>query len=244
MEKYVNILINSKKIDNFVNKLCRDQGRLDLKEDLFNFCILQLLEKDLARINIIDIEYYFMGIVENQMKSDTSEFYKQYRNSGFTRKFLRMSNEPFEVEYVDTGKNKMDLIEESLETDYLLNRIDRAILSCHPLKIDMFKMKYYEDKTYKEIAEYYNIHISSVKYRISSVKKQVIDILEQRYCFKTTLRSQTRRINAGKLLITDKMKLDICKKYKNGATKKDLSNEYELSYPTMLKLIKQNINRI
>ena len=234
MNKYIHLLLTSKKVKNFIKKNCFNQGRPDLEKDLLQFCIVKLLDKDEAPpLNEKNIEDYFIGIVRNQIVSNTSEFYKDYRNGGFGMKVKLESDDYFNLESED-------------ETDYdwqkdkKLDSIEKALLYCDPLKVDLFKMKYYEERSYLEIAHFYNIKIASVRNKVSAVRTCLKNILLQGADYSRFGKKQNhqRRIKQGKLPITDEVIIEMIKKWKSGTTKKELSIFYQVSYPFILKIIK------
>ncbi len=238
MNKHIETILNSIKIKKFINIIC---NKADLKDDLFQFCILKLLEKDINKLNGIlsntnkSVEDYFLGMLVYQIRSNTSEFYKVYRNYGFTKSVFIDVDYIFDIlEYEET---------EYVEDDILISKVDSAMLRCDPLKIDLFKMKYYEDKTYKEISEYYNINIDSVINKVKSVKKSIKDMLNSEMSFSELRKKdhELRRVRLGKIAITDEVKQDIFNRYINGEKKVNLAKEYQISYPLVIKIIKEHI---
>ena len=237
MNQYVNQIINSKKIERTIIYLCMKQQRLDLVKDLFQFCLVEFLEKDISKLILTtNIETYFISIVINQINSNTSEFYKEYRNSGFNRN-NKTSNIIIDPIYEDTLD---DIIRDNIREETLLKEINRAILACDPFKIDLFKMKYFDNKTYKEISQFYNISEKRVVNKISSVKKDIINILNQ-VDTQSEIKIKMwrlRRKQQGKIEITEDIKKEIVNRYKFGERTRILSKEYQLSLPTILKIIK------
>lgn len=241
MNKLVEQVMKSDKIKKYIRTICK---RYDLIDDLFQFCILQLMEKNVnSLINILNetnksIEDYFIGMIVLQYNSNTSEFYKQYINYGFTKS---ISIKEITTEEVNDDFNLEERIEKDVKEDILLNKIEIAMIKADPFKIDMFKLKYYENMTYKEISEYYNISQKSVINRINSVKNSLKKGLNNDMLFSDLRKKdhELRRIKQGKILITDTIKKEIYDKYEAGNTKISLSKEYEISYPTLLSIIKK-----
>lgn len=241
MNKYALQVVNSKKVKNYIRYVCSKQNRYDLIDDLFQYCLIQFLNKDVVEFSIKisgkSVEDYFIGIIMNQMKSNTSGFFQEYRNNGFP-KVITTTNDV--LEFVQDENSLTDKIIKEVNEDILLKKINDAMLKCDPFKIDLFKMKYYEDKTYKEISEYYNINIDSVINKIKSVKKNIKDMLDQNLQFGDIRRRdhELRRERQGKIAITLDIKEEIYNKNKSGVTKVKLSADYQISYPQVIKIIK------
>ena len=229
MNKYALLIVNSNKVSKCLTTLCKDK---DMKNDLFQFCILKLLDKDELKFKkLVDnnsVEDYFIGMLYNQMNSNTSEFFKVYKNNGFNKN-VYINDMTF-----DTPDIEFDIeerINKDIEQDLLIKRINDGILKCDPLKIDLFNKKYFEDMTYQEISEYYNIKRRSVINKINTVKRQIKCMFNQNVDFSELRRidHRNRRILLGKILITDDVKKDIIRRFDNGETKTQLSIEYQLS---------------
>lgn len=241
MNKLVEQVMRSDKIKKYIRTICK---RADLIDDLFQFCILQLLEKNIINLSKIlkdtnkTIEDYFIGIIVLQYNSNTSEFYKQYVNYGFTKS---ISIKEITTEEVNDNFNLEERIEKDVREDILLNKIELAMIKADPFKIDMFKLKYYEDMTYKQISQYYNISQKSVINRINGVKNSLKKGLNNDMLFSDLRKKdhELRRIRQGKVLITNIIKKEIYDKFEAGNTKLSLSKEYEVSYPTILSIIKK-----
>jgi hypothetical protein len=245
MNDYINIILKSKKVKNYLKKICT---RNDIIDDLFQFCILCLLEKDINSLNLIlknsnkNIEDYFIGIIVLQYKSNTSQFYKEYINCGFNKSIsIKEINEDIN-NYHNIDEEKID---DSVR-DSLIQKIDKAIISADPFKIDLFKLKYYEDWTYREISIYYNISMDSVINKIKSVKKYIKNTLNKNIEYSELRRKdhEIRRIKQGKIIITNDIKKQIYNEFIIGNTKISLSKKYQLSYPIIIKIIKEYDNNI
>lgn len=257
MNQYVIQISNSMKVRRYLKILCSRQNRYDLMEDLFQFCIIKLMEKDIDVLNDKlntsnkTVEDYFIGILVNQLRDTNSDFYKTYRNYGFPKSILVDFNFVDNLDDPDDMETKIDkntisiyddvLIEDIINKEaddlVLLNRIDRAISTCDPLKVDLFKMFYIDGKTYIEISKYYNIGIHSTISRIKTVRRSVKGLLNKSLSEIRRNENVNRRLKAGKIIITDEVKVEIINRFNNGETKLKLSKEYQLSYPSILKII-------
>jgi len=236
----IDIIYKSKKIRQFLPKICG--SRYQYKDDLMQFCIIKLMEKDIDKLNdkLISqkktLEDYFIGILVNQIRSNDSEFFRVYINGGFTKSISindNFDNEPYTDSSID------DKINKELVDDYKLSKLETILLGCDPINVDLFRMRYYEDKTYREISEYYNISHRSVIWRINSIKKKVKYIL-QNTSYSEVKRKERDLIRQkeGKLVITDNIKKEIYLRFKSGDTKTLLAKEYQTSNTNIAKIIK------
>jgi RNA polymerase sigma factor (sigma-70 family) len=242
MNQLIMIIINSKKVKKFIKSICHGQLRWDLEEDLLQFCLLQLMEKDIQKLQPIiqqnKIEDYFIGIMINQMNSSSSEFYKMYRNSGFTKGNI-VSTSELDMEY--DHFNLDEKIKEEAKEDLLLEKIKKAMMTCNPLKVEVFKKKYFEDMTAKEVALFYNIRVDTVNYYVKSVKKTIKDLLNQGIPFSQIKKKDhnNRRMRMGKPPITDELIQEAIERNKEGEKKISLAHEYQIAYPYLIKITKK-----
>jgi RNA polymerase sigma factor (sigma-70 family) len=167
------MILKSKKVKDYIYRACNKQGRYDLREDLFYYCIEELLEKDPSDFkNFNEVERYFIGMIVNQMNSDTSQFYKLFRNNGFTKSVNNVLN----IADIDITQNELDkeqLIKIDKDTQVNLELINKSLLACDPLKVVMFRMYYIDNMSYEEISSYYSIRITSVKYSVKKIRNEL-----------------------------------------------------------------------
>lgn len=234
MSKIEDIYLSSR-VRLITTRICIKQGRYDLIDDLLNFCMMKLIEKDIE----VD-EDYFIGMVVNQMSSNTSEFYRIYRNYGNSNKFI--TNEVVEDIIEDNIFNIDKRILNDINDDKKLNDIKKAMLLCDPLKVELFKMKYYDCLSHKEISEFYNIPIRSVIKMVKSVRENIRVLLNSSFSREEVIkrRNELRRLNESKILM-DRDRINIIvDDFNSGLTKKTLSYKYNVSYPFILKIINGN----
>lgn len=176
-----NILIyinNNKNINGWIYTICK---RRDLINDLKQHCILELCKEDIDRLNNLynlgDLEKFFIQIVRNQYNSTNSSFFKEYVNSGFWSKDF--------IVYDDITKYEANMIEENeidieLKNKNLVKKINLILLKADPFKVDLFKMKYFDKKSYNYISDYYGISYQVVRNKIRSVRQFVLDNIKSK----------------------------------------------------------------
>lgn len=237
-------LYKSKKVNNYLYKICG--SRLHLKNDLLHYCILELLEKDLEILNEKlkkenkTLEDYFIGICVNSIKSNTSNFFKQYINSGFNKNISIKENDS-ELNLIDDNIDIKDKLYEESKEDLLLIKIDKCLLGLNPIDVEIFRRKYYDNMTDSEISEYYNIKLSTIRMKIFRIKKDLkIRLLNGNNSNKNIEWNKLRE-KQGKPSITNDTINDIRVEFKMGESKINLSKKYKLSYPFILKIINKNV---
>jgi len=174
---YIN---NSEYIRGWLKTICKD---IDLREDLFQHCLLEISREDINKLyklyNKKHLDKYFIQIMRFQYKSTSSSFFKEYINNGFWDKdFIKgigfgdlKDNDYIDNEYLEINKD--------IKNKMLVVLIDNLLLKTDPLKVSLFKMKYYEGKSYNEISEYYGINYQVIRNKIIDVRKFVIDNIKK-----------------------------------------------------------------
>jgi hypothetical protein len=170
---YIN---SNKNVDGWIYTISK---RRDLIGDLKQHCLLELSKEDLPKLvrlyNSGDLEKYFVQLIRNQYNSTSSSFFKEYVNSGFWSKDFVIYDDLsqyediiFEREVIDTEVKNKDLV----------RLIEAILMRADPLKVDLFRMKYFEHKSYNEISNYYGINYQVVRNKIRSVRDFVIDSIK------------------------------------------------------------------
>lgn len=172
------MILKSKKISDYIRRACMKQNRYDLQEELLYYCISELLEKNPIDFkSYSEVERYFIGIVMNQMNSDTSKFYRLYRNNGFTKSVSNVIDIcDIDIEEIELDKDKLVQIDKELQVK--LDIINKTLLACNPFNVDIFKMRYLDDMSFEDISNYYGIKKDSVKYRVKRVRNELKKILK------------------------------------------------------------------
>lgn len=172
---YIN---GNKSINNWILSICK---RRDMIGDLKQHCLLEISKENLSKLirlyNNNDLDKYFVQLVRNQYNSKNSRFFKEYVNSGFWLKDFVVYDDL--TQYEDTIFEK-EVIDTEIKNKELVSRIEAILMRSHPLKIDLFRMKYFEGKSYQEIADYYGINYQVVRNKIRSVRDFVIDNIKNK----------------------------------------------------------------
>ena len=172
---YIN---GNKNIDGWIYTICK---RRDLIGDLKQHCILELSKENIDKLNKLyynnDLEKYFIQIVRNQYNSVNSSFFKEYVNSGFWSKDFIIYDELSKYEDIVSDKEVIDI---DLKNKNMVSLIETILMKAHPLKVDLFRMKYFEGKSYNEIAIYYDINYQVVRNKIRSVRDFVLENIKNK----------------------------------------------------------------
>jgi hypothetical protein len=167
----INQLIESEEVNELINKIEPKELRGDFKGHLY----LTLIDYDKEKILKARREGYLnklIGrIIISQFKSNTSDFYRIYRNQGFRKGIIFinpiLSNENEQIEYEETREEWIiDKVEE-------INNILRSREYYHTT---LFRMYFFDDMTYQQIEKMTGINFQSV--RISVLK--TIKFIKQR----------------------------------------------------------------
>ena len=172
---YIN---NNDYIKGWLRTICKDKN---LREDLFQHCLLEISRENLDKLNKIydkgDLEKYFIQVIRFQYKSNSSSFYKEYVCGGFWNKdFINLFDDlsQFQDVYLEFDDN-----DKEIENNSLIKLIDGILIGSNPINRELFYKKYYEDKTYSEIAEYYGLSYQVTRLRIKSVKDFLIKTIKK-----------------------------------------------------------------
>lgn len=135
----------------------------ELREDLKHHIYLTLIDFDQNKIIKAYKEKYLNKLVGriilSQIKSDTSDFYMMYRNGGF-RKGINF------IEFPDLTLNEDEYKEKENRRIWVkkkVKEINRLLRSNHPYHSTLFRMYFYEDLTYQQIAKRTGINFQSVR---------------------------------------------------------------------------------
>ena len=172
---YIN---NSEYIRGWLRTICKDKS---LRDDLFSHCLLQISNEKEERLNSLyikgDLDKYFIQIMRFQYKSNSSSFYKEYVNMGFWNKdFINLFQN---ISQFEDSFYEVDEISKEVENNSLIKLIDGILVGSNPINRELFYKKYYEDKSYKEIAEYYGLSYQVVRLRVKSVRDYLIKTIKK-----------------------------------------------------------------
>lgn len=181
MNEYVTEIYYSKKVKKYLGIICKD--KMDLREDLFYFCISKIIEMDKddldcrllkSKKSVVD---YFIGMAVFNINSNTSEFFKIYRNHGFTKSF-QLDEDYNNWLDIEDSFDIEDRILRDKQKDILLKRVKEATMLCDPINLEIFKKFYYDDMNKKDIAEYYSMTVRAVVRRLNKIKLQLRGLLK------------------------------------------------------------------
>lgn len=172
---YIN---DNKNVDGWLYTISK---RRDLIGDLKQHCLLELSKEDLNKLVRLyksgDLEKYFIQIVRNQYNSTNSSFFKEYVNSGFWSKDFIVYDD---LSQYEDSIFESEVIDIEVKNKELVKLIEVILTRAHPLKVDLFRMKYFEHKSYNEIANYYGINYQVVRNKIRSVREFVLDNIKSK----------------------------------------------------------------
>lgn len=154
-----------------------DKVEIEYKKDFKNHIWLIIMEalnnetklkriKDLYSKN--ELGKYIIGIINNQLKSNTSSFTKQFKYKY--------------TEYGETIDNRLDDIVEHIETDNTITNIISILDNVYFVDAVLFKLyfgidpltnKLTEPKTYQEIQALIGINYQSVRGSVLKVQKVI-----------------------------------------------------------------------
>lgn len=173
-EQLINLIVTSKTINKTLNKVTPS-----FRDDFRQFIFLQVLElteeKLLSEYLRCDtcLYKYVGGIIRNQLISDKSPFYLQYRKDNSTPEAL---NHYYNTTHPDTEDIITAHKQEQLNVDNILN----FLRSVHPKKTTLFKEYYLKGKTIKEISAKYNIKYTTVR----SIIKTTEALIKEKVTYK------------------------------------------------------------
>jgi hypothetical protein len=167
-EQILEYVYNSRTINSIFNGIIMNKDMRELmKSDIY----LILCEMDDEKLedmyNNGKIDGFIAKLALNQWNSNTSDFYKNWRNGGFRKSLTKDSGE-FNIE------PKED--EESVPYSKYIKDIDIILNNIHWYHKTLFELYYKEGLTYKQISDSTEIKIISVR---NSIKKTTIEIKKQ-----------------------------------------------------------------
>jgi DNA-directed RNA polymerase specialized sigma24 family protein len=146
----------------FVKEMCERNGQLDggdLYQDLFLIVADYPPSKILNIFNAGQMQYWLSGVIINQTHSSTSPFFKNYK------KALPIDEWAAEVEWGD------------IEKDIQLSEIEKALSKLDWYDREVFKMYFYERKSYRAIQKETKIHYTAigktVRQTIENIKRDL-----------------------------------------------------------------------
>jgi hypothetical protein len=171
-------------INDFLNELCRKGsiwndiidniigGDGKLKSALISEIALSYLERKKNIEPLLgkpEFKYYFIQTVINQVKSNTSPLYKNYKKTLST-------SEEFDFTALDI-KDEND-IDEKIDFEFKLNDLKSKLLK---IKISwfegqMFKLYYEDGLTYRQIEKEWGINFLTAYSAVKRVKEKLIKI--------------------------------------------------------------------
>jgi len=180
--KIIEWVYNNAAIDQAIKRIVKPIYYDDFKSHL----ILQMMEQDEDKLiklyNKNELIYFTVSIILNQWRSNSSSFWKIYRNNGFSGK-----HNP--IKYTDLEPNKeisddfddlmkIDLIKLNNTVKSLLNKqYDDFLINEYHKRL--FIMYYFENKTYRQIQKDTEINFITVRRSVIDtlkyVKKNILD---------------------------------------------------------------------
>jgi len=162
----INKLIQSDEVNEFISKI----QPVELQGDFRSHLYLTLVDYDQDKILKAYREKYLgklVGrIILNQFKSKTSPFWVIYRNQGFRYyqvSFIEIPKNDIRIEEEDDFDRELWMKEKIKEIDNLL----RAREGYHSF---LFRLYYFDNKTYQEIEELTGINFQSVRTSVIKTK--------------------------------------------------------------------------
>ena len=167
-QEIMDYVYNSKTINNIFSSIIQNKDKRDLmKSDVY----LMLCELDEKKLLIMydngKIDGFIAKIILNQWNSNTSDFYKNWKNGGFRKSLTK-----------DSGEFNIELSNEVEAVSYsrYVNDINIIINNMHWYHKTLFELYYKEGLTYKQISDTTEIKIISVR---NSIKKTIIEVKKQ-----------------------------------------------------------------
>lgn len=163
----ITIIINSPTINNTLNTIHPVELRADFRQHFY----LQLCEvpeqKLLSCYHNCTLESYAGAIIRNQIKSDSSSFFKLYRSN--------LSTPDATTHYY----NLISTDESKIDEHKTIEAIHSFLRALHPKKVTLFKEHYFKGKTIPEISKKYKIAPRTVYHIIKETKDLIRQHLKE-----------------------------------------------------------------
>lgn len=152
---------------------------LDLKPALISEITLYMLENKEKVDKVINegyFKYWFIRTVTNQVKSSTSPFHKNVRetisSSLSTEDTQKLFDSIIEEENID--------IEDKLENEKLYGKIEKARnkINCTWFESEMFRLYYDKGYTYRQIEKEFNIDHVLAFHSVTKLRKELKRLLK------------------------------------------------------------------
>lgn len=194
---------NNKLLNDAVNNVVDQKYRDDFKSHLLIQIINTKLEKLVTIYENRQLDWFILRIITNQYNSNTSSFWKEYRNHGFRQPFILIDDDkPTNTRNQYNGSNMYsrynrelpDYQEELQETkqDYSLLELKYIILKHLEIQYTvylvnqyhqvLFTMKHFDNKSIKEISEETKVHSRAIRRSIKKTEAYLQVKLKDKLC--------------------------------------------------------------
>lgn len=172
-QEIMNYVYHSKTINNIFNNIIQNKDRRELmKSDVY----LLLCEMDDKKLIIMydngKIDGFISKVILQQWNSNTSDYYKNYKNGGFRKSLTR-----------DNGDVDMELSNESESFSYSKynNDITNILDNTHWYHKTLFNLYYSDDYSYKQIEGMTGINFRSVFNSVNKTLEHIRIELKNKY---------------------------------------------------------------
>jgi hypothetical protein len=172
-KEIMDYVYNSKTINNIFSSIIQNKDKRDLmKSDVY----IMLCELDEKKLLIMyengKIDGFIAKIILNQWNSNTSDYYKNWKNGGF-RKSLTKDSSEFNTEPIEYV--------EQLSYSRYMNDVNTIIESTHWYHKTLFNLYFVDKHSYKEIEELTGINFRSVFNSVNKTLEHIRIELKNKY---------------------------------------------------------------
>ena len=152
---------NFNELKQIVDNITREN---QLADDLLSYCLQVMLEYPKDKMDVIiannHAKFFFISIVQRQWHSNTSPFFKLYRNNQFVE---------FNPNYHDNNNDT----EYDYEFDKLMEQIINEYNNAHIYIKTLIKLKFFDGNSYRNISQLTTIPKSSLYSSFDTWRKQM-----------------------------------------------------------------------
>ena len=168
----------------FVSEICKNvsKGNSYHAQEMTQIIYLSLLEmpeqKIMHLINNNQIKYYIVGMITNQLKSQTSDFYRKYkRNEQSEVEFESWHSSSYEFDY--DRYEQMDIINQ-----FLIEKNKESTFRMpngNSYEVELFEMYYKDNLSYGQMAIKTGIPKPSCFKTVSNLKNELKEYIQTNY---------------------------------------------------------------
>lgn len=163
MNEITNYILNNAIINDYFSKV-ESSIKDDFKQHIY-LIIFEMIESQPEKIQLLysknELGKFIIGIINNQLKSNTSSFYKQFKK--------QLDIDFYSYSLINAEEDPIfDIVKKMNHSNVLLK-----LKGFHPYHLSLFKLKWVDGLTIKEISDKLKIKYTTVYASIKKTEKKL-----------------------------------------------------------------------